>query len=143
MRKICWICINSFILTICIDNFDMGWEPLTYGSWRFDPQQFACQLSDLLRHLTPATLQSSGVMQASVTTMAATTTSDNQPPLQALHCCPPVINYLQHFLSLPINKWTRYCLQPLPFSCCHPQLLTIKLLFSTVLYLLHFLHFLP
>ena len=46
----------------------------------FDPQQFACQLSDLLHHLTPATLQSSGVMHASVTTMAATTTSDNQPP---------------------------------------------------------------
>ena len=46
----------------------------------FDPQQFARQLSDLLCHLTPATLQSSGVMQASVTTMAATTTSDNQPP---------------------------------------------------------------
>ena len=29
----------------------------------------------------------------------------------------------------------RYCLQPLPFSHCHPQLLTIKLLCSTVLYL--------
>ena len=33
---------------------------------------------------------------------------------------PPVINYLQHFLSIPINRWTRYCLQPLPFSRCYP-----------------------
>ena len=45
----------------------------------FDPQQFAHQLSDLLRQLTPATLQS-GVRQTSVTTTAVATTSDNQPP---------------------------------------------------------------
>ena len=45
----------------------------------FNPQQFAHQLSDLLRQLTPATLQS-GVMQTSVTTTAVTTTSGNQPP---------------------------------------------------------------
>ena len=109
----------------------------------FNPQQFARQLLDLLRHLTPATLQCSGVMQACVTTTEATTTTNNQPPLQALHRCPPVINYLQHFLSLPINKWTTYCLQPLPFSRCHPQLLTTILLCSTVLYLLHCLHFAP
>ena len=70
----------------------------------FDPQQFAHQLSDLLRQLTPVTLQS-GVMQTSVTTTAVATTSDDQPLLQTLHRCPPAVNCPQLFLSpLPTNN---------------------------------------
>ena len=68
----------------------------------FNPEQFARQLSDLLRHLTPATLQSSGVMQAGVTTTAATT-SDNQPPTPSTTSL-STSNQLPPTLPLTINQ---------------------------------------
>ena len=69
----------------------------------FNPEQLARQLSDLLRHLTPATLQSSGVMQAGVTTTAATTTSDNQPPTTSTPSL-STSNQLPPTLPLTINQ---------------------------------------
>ena len=65
----------------------------------FDPQQFAHQLSDLLRQLTPATLQS-GVMQTSVTTTAVATTSDNLPPTTNT---PSLSTSSQLLPTLPLN----------------------------------------